>query len=31
MRERDPSLTAEEALDLVAEELRELRERSADL
>lgn len=31
MRERDPSLTAEEALDLVAEELRDLRDRSADL
>ena len=31
MRERDPSLTAEEALALVTEELRELRERSTDL
>ena len=31
MRERDPDLTAQEALDRVVEELRELHERSADL
>ena len=31
MRERDPGLTEQEALDRIGEEIRELRERSADL